>query len=255
MQWGDADPCRGPSLAVLVVLCRRARAILADRDRLVRDLLYFHPGLRLFVISRTVCDGGRYQRFPRPQRQAPMGPDVDRVRDQPCAGAIAARILRLRAAERAAAALPDDRRADQRRLPICFRQAVRTYQAVARDKPIKDRRRPGRRRTDRGAHWCGTLRHHAVLAVASRGYERGHRHRWVLWRLCPVGDQARSRRKRLGQNDRGPWRDPRSHGLGVVRLAAVLSSDALLFRDMTDGCVRIANPRRSFPGASLPGPI
>jgi hypothetical protein len=57
----------------------------------------------------------------------------------------------------------------------------------------------------------------------------------VLWRLCPVGDQARSRRQGLGQNHRGPQRNPRPQGLEVVRLAAVLPPDALLFRDMTGG--------------------
>ena len=34
---------RRPSLAVLIVLCRRASAILADRDRLVRALSIFIP--------------------------------------------------------------------------------------------------------------------------------------------------------------------------------------------------------------------
>ena len=64
---------RRPSLAVLIVLCPRASEILADRDRLVRALVDFHPGLRLSDVAGIVGGGGIYQRFPRPQRQAPVG--------------------------------------------------------------------------------------------------------------------------------------------------------------------------------------
>jgi Cytidylyltransferase family len=46
--------------------------------------------------------------------------------------------------------------------------------------------------------------------------------------------QARSRRKGLGENDRGARRNPRSYGFGVFRGAALLPSDALLFRNIVD---------------------